>query len=150
MSSPANELFEGWGQTLTLAPERWAPWMATTDGSTRGAAEIRCGLKPCGVYPTVCPGYRDRSSVPIQAVGQREPDESGLGPCLDVFCNLLSLQLRHKAGPRPGGESEHHQPQRVMVFQHFNYKAVGENSPPDVQQEIELHKHGRHIPAQLP
>lgn len=60
------------------------------------------------------------------------------------------LAARHKAGLHPGGESEHDQPQRVMVFQHFNYKAVGENSPPDVQQEIELHKHGRHIPAQLP
>jgi len=37
-----------------------------------------------------------------------------------------------------------------MVFQHFNYKAVGENGLPDVQQEMELHKRGRHIPARLP
>lgn len=48
------------------------------------------------------------------------------------------------------GESGPDQPQRVMVFQHFNYKAVGENSMSDVQQEIELQKRVRHIPTRLP
>lgn len=39
MLSPVSELFKGWGQTLTLASEQWAPWMVPTDGSTRDAAE---------------------------------------------------------------------------------------------------------------
>lgn len=140
MLSPVNELFKGSGQPLTVAPEQWAPWMVPTDGSTRDAAEIRKTRALWGV--SVCPRSETCPWSP--------PKPWDGGSRLGCILPPSFLAARHEAGPHPGRESERHRPPRVMVFQHFDYQAVGENSLPGVRQEIELHKHRRHIPARLP